>query len=96
MPRQVFFWLSFSKKKTNILEADVLKYKYIFRDYNLIFLAPDKRRLIVITILQSPFSYPHFVHVFDISGKRNVDIRDLIDRYINETGFEPIESHDEN
>lgn len=30
-------------------------------------------------ILKSPFKYPYFVYQFDVSGKRNVHIEDIVD-----------------
>lgn len=33
-------------------------------------------------LLRNPFKYPYFDYTFDVSGKRNVDIRDYIDKFI--------------
>lgn len=35
-------------------------------------------------VLANPFHYPYFVERFDVSGKRNVKIDDLIDRFMLE------------
>lgn len=35
---------------------------------------------------KNPFQFPHFKHRFDISGKRNVDMNDLIDEFLNQNG----------
>lgn len=37
---------------------------------------------IVIKILSSPFCYPYFTYKFDVSGKRNVDLADLLDQFL--------------
>lgn len=29
--------------------------------------------------LKSPFEYPYFIRKFDVTGKRNIDIKDYID-----------------
>ena len=44
-------------------------------------------------ILKSPFEYPYFVHNFDVSGKRNPEMNDLIDQYLNNGYFSAIEKH---
>lgn len=36
--------------------------------------------------LGNPFRYPYFVWQFDVSGRRNVDLGDHIDRFLNEEG----------
>ena len=33
-------------------------------------------------IFRNPFRYPYFKHFFDISGKRNVDIKNYIDKFL--------------
>lgn len=33
-------------------------------------------------LLRNPFRYPYFRHDFDVSGRRNVDIEDLVERYL--------------
>lgn len=33
-------------------------------------------------VLRNPFRYPYFTYDFDISGKRNVDIDDLIEQFL--------------
>ena len=43
--------------------------------------------------LRSPFHYPYFEMSFDVSGKRNPDIEDYIDKYLIENGFDAIEEH---
>lgn len=45
------------------------------------------------SILQSPFKYPYFQKKFDVSGKRNPQIEDLIDQYLNDGNFSVIEKH---
>lgn len=49
--------------------------------------------LIVRRIFRSPFQYPYFTHEFDISGKRNPEIADLIDNYINEGNIQRLIEH---
>lgn len=44
-------------------------------------------------ILQSPFEYPYFTYNFDVSGKRNPEMDDLIDGYLNNGYFSAIEKH---
>ena len=46
--------------------------------------------VIIVKILQSPFKYPYFVHVFDVSGKRNPKIENLLDDFLINDGFEKI------
>lgn len=48
---------------------------------------------IVYRILKSPFSYPYFNWEFDVSGKREPHIDDLIDEYLISDGFEDIQNH---
>lgn len=43
--------------------------------------------------LKSPFVYPYFVHDFDVTGKRNPQIGDLLDEYLNSGGFDEIQAH---
>lgn len=43
--------------------------------------------------LRSPFSYPYFVYEFDVSGKRNPQIEDLLDKFLTSDGFEQIQDH---
>ena len=45
---------------------------------------------IIVKILQSPFKYPYFVHVFDVSGKRNPQIENLLDDFLINDGFKKI------
>ena len=45
-------------------------------------------------ILKSPFKYPYFCHEFDVTGKRKPQKNDLIDEYLNTSGFEEIEEHE--
>lgn len=33
-------------------------------------------------VLASPFHYPYFIETFDVSRKRNVDIKDYVDRFL--------------
>lgn len=37
---------------------------------------------ILYRILKNPFSYPYFIYEFDVSGKRNVQVEDYIDRFL--------------
>ena len=37
---------------------------------------------LVYKILHNPFHFPYFIHTFDVSAKRNVDITDYIDRFL--------------
>lgn len=48
---------------------------------------------IVNKILKSPFSFPFFVYSFDISGKREPKVEDLLDGFLIEGNFDDIESH---
>lgn len=43
--------------------------------------------------LQSPFRYPYFTYVFDVSGKRNPQIENLLDEFLIKGGFEQILAH---
>lgn len=49
--------------------------------------------LLLYMILKSPFSYPYFIHKFDVSGKRNPQIEDWLDTFLISGGFEYIQSH---
>lgn len=51
--------------------------------------------ILIYNILKSPFSYPYFIHRFDVSGKRKPKIEDLIDRFLNADGYEHIRAHEE-
>lgn len=52
--------------------------------------------LVARRILASPFHYPYFVEQFDVSGKRNVDIRDCVDRFLCDEGRrEALRTHDQ-
>ena len=48
---------------------------------------------ILYLILKSPYHYPYFYHVFGISGKRRLNIDDLIDNYIISGHSDLIQSH---
>ena len=48
---------------------------------------------IISIIVKSPFSFPCFYHDFDVSGKRQPDLDEMIDRYINSGGFSKIQAH---
>lgn len=48
---------------------------------------------ILYLVLKSPFRYPHFEHCFDVSGKRNPDIENLIDVFLNYGNFFRIQEH---
>ena len=43
--------------------------------------------------LKSPFQYPYFYRNFDVSGKKNPNIENLIDEYIIAGNFEMIQQH---
>lgn len=46
-------------------------------------------------ILRSPFRYPYFMHTFDVSRKRNVDIADHIDRFLcNDANWQAVKRHE--
>ena len=49
----------------------------------------------VARILRSPFRYPYFEHYFDVSGKRNPQMEDLIDEYLNSGNFNKIQKHNQ-
>ena len=49
---------------------------------------------IIYLIFKSPFHYPYFEHYFDVSGKRNPDIRDLIDNYLIQQAIFKIKLHE--
>ena len=42
---------------------------------------------ILYLIFKSPFKYPYFKYYFDVSGKRNPDIENLIDNFLNQRKF---------
>lgn len=44
-------------------------------------------------VLKSPFLYPYFIHDFDVSGKRNPQIDDLLDTFLISGGFKYIQDH---
>lgn len=47
-------------------------------------------------IEQNPFRYPYFITRFDVSGKRNVDVEDLIDAYLcDANNWAAIKGHQE-
>lgn len=46
-------------------------------------------------VFESPFSYPYFIHEFDVSGKRSPQIDDLLDTFLISGGFEHIQNHQE-
>lgn len=46
-------------------------------------------------IFKSPFQYPYFKYFFDISGKKKLDIENLIDVFLNEKKFFMIKKHKE-
>ena len=47
-------------------------------------------------ILKSPFTYPYFIHEFDVSGKRNPHIEDFLDTFLIQGGYTDIQNHQEN
>ena len=48
---------------------------------------------IIHLILKSPFKYPYFIWRFDISGKRNPKVQDLIDGFFIKNRFDMIDKH---
>lgn len=50
---------------------------------------------ILYLIFKSPFRYPYFEYYFDVSGKRNPDIENLIDNFLNQGKFVTIKKHEE-
>ena len=50
---------------------------------------------IVYLILKNPFKYPYFKYYFDISGKRNPDAKNLLDKFLNQGNFFIIKEHNE-
>ena len=51
--------------------------------------------ILISKFLRSPFKYPYLVTRFDVSGKRNVQNDDLLDRYLIEGNYDIIEQHKE-
>lgn len=49
--------------------------------------------IIVYSILKSPFKYPYCTTVFDVSGKRQPNIYNLIDEYLIQNSFSPFYTH---
>lgn len=49
--------------------------------------------LIYKRIHTSPFNYPYLTTRFDVSGKKNPNIENLIDTYINENGIDSFVNH---
>ncbi len=47
-------------------------------------------------VLRSPFKYPYYNVKFDVTGRRNPDIDDLIDSYIIQNGMGGLQKHFEN
>ena len=47
----------------------------------------------MVWFLRTPFRYHYFEHTFDVSGKRNPQIEDLIDEYLNSGNFYKIQEH---
>jgi len=43
--------------------------------------------------LKSPFSYPYFVHEFDVSGRHSPHIEDFLDMFLISGGFADIQEH---
>lgn len=48
---------------------------------------------IISKVFKSPFSYPYFIHDFDVSGKRGPQIDDLLDEFLIDGNFECIQNH---
>lgn len=49
--------------------------------------------LIIYIILKSPFKYPYFIYSFDVSGKKNPQVIDLIDKFLISRNFDIILQH---
>jgi hypothetical protein len=49
--------------------------------------------ILLYVVLKSPFSYPYFIHSFDVSGKRSPHIEDFLDTFLISGGFTRIQSH---
>ena len=49
--------------------------------------------VIIYDCLKSPFSYPYFIHEFNVSRKRNPQIDDYIDKFLISGGFKHIKNH---
>ncbi len=49
--------------------------------------------ILLYVILSSPFSYPYFIHEFNVSGKRNPNIDDYLDKLLISGGFTDIQAH---
>ena len=43
--------------------------------------------------LKNPFVFPYFIHQFDVSGKRQPDIEDYIDKFLINGGIDEINKH---
>ncbi|SKA60957.1 hypothetical protein SAMN02745111_00311 [Eubacterium uniforme] len=50
--------------------------------------------IVLYCILRNPFIYPYFYRYHDITGKRNVDINDEIDKFLCSGGFRLIQEHE--
>ena len=48
---------------------------------------------LIIRLFSSSFRYPYFIQYFDVSGKHNPKIEDLIDEYLISDGFYDIHNH---
>lgn len=48
---------------------------------------------ILYRIFRSPFKYPYHIIKFNVTGKRNPDVNNLIDSYINQHGFDKFQQH---
>ena len=44
-------------------------------------------------VLRNPFRYPYFIHGFDVSGKRNPKIDDLLDEWLIGGGLLDVKDH---
>lgn len=49
--------------------------------------------VLLYAILRCPFSYPYFIHRFDVSGKRGPHIEDYLDMFLISGVFAKIQSH---
>ncbi len=49
--------------------------------------------LLLWLLLKSPFVYPYFIHIFDVSNKRNPHIEDYLDNYLISGGLTKIQKH---
>ena len=51
--------------------------------------------IFIITFLRSPFRYPYFFVIIDISGRKKPKVEDLVDEYLNDGHFSEIANHNQ-